>query len=183
MAIWFYLEMKLAWGWKVSEEFRTKVLGIVTSFNWPMDPYSSWLMACIAFESSETFSPTIRNAAGSGAIGLIQFMPATARYLGTSVETLAQMTAVEQLEYVRKYFYPYASRIKSLSDMYMSILLPRYVGSEEDAVLFLSPTISYRQNAGLDANKDGKITKKEATLKVMAKLEKGMKPGFVLDIK
>lgn len=41
-------------------------------------------MAAMAFESGETFSPSIKNAAGSGAVGLIQFMPSTAKALGTS---------------------------------------------------------------------------------------------------
>lgn len=47
------------------------------------------------------------NAPGSGAIGLIQFMPSTAKGLGTSTSALKQMTAVDQLAYVEKYFAPY----------------------------------------------------------------------------
>ena len=57
-------------------------------------------MACMAWESGETFSPTIRNGAGSSMIGLIHFMPTTAKSLGTSTEALSKMTAVEQLDYV-----------------------------------------------------------------------------------
>jgi len=104
---------------------------------------------------------------------LIQFMPATARDLGTTTDVLAKMTAVQQLDYVEKYFRPYYKRINSLSDMYMAILLPKYVGQPDDAVLFSGGT-AYRQNAGLDANKDGKITKAEASAKVRAKWEKGL---------
>ena len=38
-----------------------------------------YLLAVMSFETGGTFSPGVRNAAGSGATGLIQFMPATAR--------------------------------------------------------------------------------------------------------
>lgn len=174
--------MKLAWGKAVDQDFRDAVLTICDKLGWPHDPHASWLMACMAFETAETFRPTIRNAAGSGAIGLIQFMPNTAEWLGTTTEKLAAMTAVEQLEFVRKHFEPYAARIATLSDMYMAILLPKYVGALEDSVLFQAPKTSYRQNAGLDANRDGKITKAEATAKVQAKLDKGMRDEFAEDV-
>ncbi|HBC04295.1 MAG TPA: hypothetical protein DC015_08915, partial [Aequorivita sp.] len=41
----------------------------------------NWLMAVINFESAGTFSPSIQNKY-SGATGLIQFMPSTAKSLG-----------------------------------------------------------------------------------------------------
>ena len=65
----------LAWGKKVSKPFRDRVTQIGTSLQ--LDP--NFLMACIAFESNETFSASVQNAAGSGAVGLIQFMPGTAQ--------------------------------------------------------------------------------------------------------
>lgn len=132
-------------------------------------------MSCMAFESAETFSPSIKNAAGSGANGLIQFMPATARGLGTTVETLALMTAEQQLEYVREYFWPYRGRLTSLSSVYMAILWPKAVGQADSAVLWTreDAPITYKQNAGLDANKDGAITVGEAADKVRAKYERG----------
>jgi hypothetical protein len=170
----------LAWGAKVSPTFRMKVLEIVHGFGWS-DEHASWLMACMAFESGESFSPSVKNAAGSGATGLIQFMPSTAKGLGTSTEALAQMSAVEQLDYVRKYFKPYAARIHSLSDMYMAILLPKYVGQPEDSVLF-SGGVAYRQNAGLDSNQDGVVTKKEAAGKVASKLSRGLAEGFASEM-
>lgn len=163
----------IAWGKKVERTFVNKILDICKDFEWD-DDHASYLMSCIAFESAETFSPTIRNAAGSGAIGLIQFMPATALILGTTTTDLAKMTAVEQLDFVKAYFRPYYRRIDTLSDMYMAILLPKYIGKPEDSALFLDGTVAYRQNSGLDANKDGRITKKEAASKVQKKLERGL---------
>lgn len=174
--------MKLAWGSKVDEEFRQKVISICKELGWPPDPHASWLMSCMAFETGETFSPSIRNAAGSGATGLIQFMPFTAHSLGTSSSKLAVMTAVQQLDYVKLYFKPYARRIHSLSDMYMGILMPAYVGRADDSVLFVSPNISYRQNAGLDSNKDGYVTKHEACRKVLDKYQKGLREPYCIKI-
>jgi hypothetical protein len=163
----------IAWGNKVSQEFRDKLLEICEKdFEWP-EGHASWVMSCIAFETGETFSPKIRNAAGSGATGLIQFMPQTADNLGVTTAILSVMTAVEQLDYVKKYFEPYHKKIKSLSDMYMAILAPKYIGFPEDTVLYANGA-AYRQNSALDVDGDGRITKKEATRFVEAKLFKGL---------
>lgn len=170
-------KMLLAWGQRVSDAFAHKTFSVVNSLGWPQD-LANDLMACMAFETGETFSPTIRNAAGSGAVGLIQFMPATAKALGTSTEDLLRMNAVQQLAYVEKYFRIYASKIKTVDDMYMAILMPRYITAEPDDRIFINPSIAYRQNAGLDNNKDGFITKGEITLKVRTKLSKGLTLRF-----
>lgn len=168
---------RLAWGRKVSPEFRKRVFEISADLGINPD----YLMACMAFESAETFSPGIKNAAGSGATGLIQFMPSTAKGLGTTTAALAAMTALQQLEYVRKYFLPYRGRLKTLGDVYMAILWPAGIGKPDNWALWdksKKPT-TYRQNAGLDINKDGAITKAEATAKVKAKLEKGLMLDYV----
>lgn len=39
--------------------------------------------------------------------------------------------------------------------------------------------VAYRQNVGLDVNRDGTITKAEATALVQSKLQRGLQPGFV----
>lgn len=166
----------IAWGKKVSPAFRLKVLDIANDLAIEAD----WLMACMAFESGRTFRPDIRNAAGSGAVGLIQFMPQTAAALGTSTERLARMSAVEQLDYVRRYFQPMAHRIRWFDDVYMAILWPAAVGKPASHVLFdrADPKYPkrYVQNAGLDLDKDGKITKAEACAKVRKLLDEGLRP-------
>src|SRR5690242_11875131 len=138
-------------------------------------------MACMAFESGATFNPAVRNRAGSGATGLIQFMPTTAAGLETSIDALIGMTAVQQLTYVQLYFQPYAARIRSLADLYMAILLPKFIGADGDAVLFAGGT-PYRQNSGLDANSDGKVTKDEAADKVRAMLARGYLPPNAAEV-
>ena len=114
--------MAIAWGAKVSAEFRRKVIDLCEWLG--ADP--SHLMAAMAFETGETFSASVRNRA-SGATGLIQFMPSTARSLGTTTDKLAAMTAEDQLDYVRKYFAPYRNKMTTLSDVYMAILWPAAV--------------------------------------------------------
>jgi hypothetical protein len=166
----------LAWGRKVSPTFRDRVFWIGDDLGLNPD----FLMACMAWESAETFRPDIRNAAGSGATGLIQFMPSTARNLGTSTPKLAAMTPEDQLNYVHKYFAPYKGKLKTLSDTYMAILWPKGIGKPESHTLWERTTMptTYRQNSGLDIDKNGYITKAEAAAKVQQKLVKGMGPAY-----
>ena len=135
---------------------------------------ASDLFAVMDFETGGTFDPAIRNAAGSGATGLIQIMPSTAAGLGTTTEALASMSRIEQLEYVEKYLV--RAGVKpghGISDLYMSVLFPAAVGKSDDFILFGSGAMSdyqgnaYTQNRGLDSNGDGSVTKAEATAKVL----------------
>lgn len=174
----------LAWGAKVSPEFRDRVRWLAADLDIgpePGKPEPGWVMTWMAWESGRSFRPDVKNMAGSGATGLIQFMPATAKTLGTSIEALERMTAEDQLNYVWKYFKPYKGRIRSLADGYMAILWPKAVGKPDDYVLWdrdSMPT-TFRQNAGLDTDHDGRITKRETAAKVAALLPEGLKQGNV----
>src|SRR5690349_113325 len=77
----------LCWGAKVSADFRASVLWIEEQGVVKAD----WLMACMAFETGLTFSPSVRNPASS-ATGLIQFMDATAKGLDTTTQALAKLS-------------------------------------------------------------------------------------------
>lgn len=160
---------EIAWGKIVGGPFKSKVIVISTKLG--CDP--SHLTSAMAFETGESFSPSIRNRQ-SGATGLIQFMPSTAQSLGTTTADLASMSAIDQLDFVQKYLNPFKNKMNTLSDVYMTILLPSAVGKAEAFVLFRSPTKAYRQNQGLDVNHDGQITKGEAASKVQAKLGRGL---------
>ena len=163
----------LVWGQKVTQEFAAKVREIADLLQ--TDP--NWLMAVMAFETGATFSPYVKNAAGSGATGLIQFMPNTAKGLGTSTEKLARMSAVEQLDYVYKYYQPYKGRMKSLSDTYLAVLYPVAVGKPDGYILFSAPSIAYVQNSGLDTStpKKGYVTKGDAARRVEQMMLQGQK--------
>jgi hypothetical protein len=138
---------------------------------------ANWLMACMAFETGRKFSANVRNPRSS-ATGLIQFMDATAKELGTTTTKLAAMKTVDQINYVYRYFSRKIKErgpIRSLEDCYMAILWPAAVGKASEYALFIGGTSSYAVNAGLDKNKDSKVTKAEAAFKVQEQLVEGMK--------
>jgi hypothetical protein len=138
-------------------DFNTKLKKIASE----LGVASSDLIAIMKQESG--VNPKAVNKM-SGATGLIQFMPATARNLGTTTDELAAMSAVEQLDYVYKYFKSVG--VKSgmqLGDLYMAVFMPAHVGKPDNTVLgqYGASGFSgkvYDQNRGLDKNKDGLIT-------------------------
>jgi hypothetical protein len=164
-------DQPVAWGKRVAPEFRRKVVTIARRLG--MDP--SVLMAVMAFETGRRFGADTRNAR-SGATGLIQFMPTTASALGTTTRALSAMTEIRQLDFVERYLKPYAGRMTDLPSAYMAVLWPAAVRRPLAHVLFAAPGAAYEQNKGLDADKDGKVTKAEAAAKVQRMLVEGMKP-------
>lgn len=98
----------------------------------------------------------------SNATGLIQFMPATATGLGTTVTKLRNMTNVEQLAWVYKYFLPYKGKLHTVYDVYKAVFFPASLGKPKDWI-FQTSRLSAKTVA--DANRiidnfprDGKIT-------------------------
>lgn len=101
-------------------------------------PDAGWLANLMNFETGGTFDPSTKNALGSGATGLIQFMPSTARSLGTTTTALAKMTAKEQMVYVEKYLMQFKKNSKSYSqptDVYMAVFYPWAMGKSRDVSL------------------------------------------------
>ena len=134
-----------------------------------------WLMSVIYSESK--FNAKAKNHKGSGAVGLIQWMPATARDYGVSTSQLLKMDHLQQLDFV----YEYLNRVRlkygsfdSITELYLAILYPRAVGEGTCYTLYAKPSVAYRQNAGLDANKDGAVTVKDIDNFLMARY----KPAF-----
>ncbi|WP_394690144.1 transglycosylase SLT domain-containing protein [Hoeflea sp.] len=166
-------EPRIAWGAKVTADFKHKVITIAGRLK--MEP--DHLMAIMAFETGRSFDPAVTNHAGSGATGLIQFMPRTAQGLGTSTAALKRMSAIDQLDYVERYLKPYAGRMGDLQSAYMAVLYPRAIGKPSDHVLFRKGSVAYKLNRGLDRNGDGSITKAEAAERVVALLAEGLRPG------
>ena len=120
------------------------------------------------FESK--MNPSAQNPS-SNAIGLIQFMPTTAKSLGTSVSELKNMSAIDQLDYVEKFFMDkkrsgLTSKVKSPEEAYLLVFYPLAVTKSNDFIL--GSEISderakkiYSQNKPFDTNKDGFISKGE----------------------
>jgi hypothetical protein len=129
-----------------------------------IDP--DWLMGVMWQESR--LRPTAKNSI-SGATGLIQFMPNTALSLGTTTQALAAMDAVTQLDYVYKYYAPYAGQVHSFADTYFVTFFPAAIGKPDDWVLqtgSLSAEKIATQNNIYDVNRDGKLTVAEVKSKL-----------------
>lgn len=172
------MSVHLAWGAKVSKAFALRVIQMGNDFN--LNP--NWPMACMKFESG--LNPQAKNP-HSTATGLIQFMEATAEHYGVTTAQLYAMTAEKQFDYVWLYFRDAIKAhgpITSLADCYMAILDPVAMGKPDDYILWISGTSAYAVNAGLDANKDHKITKAEAAARVGAMLIQGMSVLNAADI-
>ncbi|RIY41944.1 baseplate hub protein [Neopusillimonas maritima] len=158
---------RLSWGGRVDQEFRAKVREIAEKLK--VSP--SWLMAIMYFESR--LSPSAQNKQ-SGATGLIQFIPSTAAGLGTSTAALKNMSAVQQLDYVYRFFAPNAGKIQNLDDAYMLVLWPRAFRKPSDYILWTEGSIEYTQNRDLDTNHDGTVTKAEAAQRVHESFKEGL---------
>lgn len=141
-------------------EFVKKTIEIANELQ--MNPDD--LFAVMAFES--WFDPKAKNPV-STATGLIQFMEVTAKSLNTSTEELANMSNIDQLDYVYKYYEPYTGKINDIYDAYMVTFCPKGVGKTNDYVLYEDGQKGYTKNARLDYNGDGKITKEEAVREVL----------------
>lgn len=137
----------LIWGGKVSCEFRKKVFEIAKRLG--KDP--NLLMAGMALETGRTFSPS--SGKGTSYVGLIQFGDSAAESVGTTRAKLLKMTAVEQLDYVEKYLTKKKDKINTLTDFYLSILMPVDVGkgNQPNHVVF-------DNTYPLSYNKSGKLT-------------------------
>jgi tape measure domain-containing protein len=80
----------------------TKFLQTVANIAQSVGAKPEDLLKTMLYETGGTLSPSARNSRTS-ATGLIQFMPATARGLGTNINALAQMSPQDQLVFVQKY--------------------------------------------------------------------------------
>jgi hypothetical protein len=174
----------LAWSKSVPAAFIQKIKDWVQARGLNQAA-SSWLMACMAFESGGTFSPSKQNNGGSNYFGLIQFGDQAASDLGTTLDAIKAMSQLDQLDLVFAYFDMWAKRGKTytqLEDFYLTIFYPAAVGMSPDSVLFTAnspnPLIakSYIQNKGFDFNNDGSITIAEISATVRNKYYAGMLP-------
>lgn len=163
--------MALIYENKVPLSYRTAFIAKIKDVSAKLGINPNWLMAIINWESAGSFSPSITNSIG--ATGLIQFMPNTAIGLGTTTTALRNMTAVQQLDYVYKYYLPYKDKIKSYVDCYLVTFFPAAVGKPETFVIqtaSLPASLIARQNPAFDVNKDKQITVAEIASVMLKKL-------------
>jgi hypothetical protein len=127
----------------------------------------------VNYQTGDSTDPYTR--AAYRAVGLIQFMPATAKWLGTTTQQLYLMTNLQQLDYVYKYFKTYAGKIKSYTDLYMITFFPAAIGQNDNYVIqtnTIPASVIAAQNPGMDYNKDGKITLAEAKKMILNAIPK-----------
>jgi len=114
-----------------SPEFNDKLNKIGQKLG--VDPKD--LLRIMKFETGGSMSPS-QGSGTSSAVGLIQFMPQTARDLGTTTQDLAQMSAVEQLDYVYRFYKMNGVRPgMDVGDLYMLTFMPAAVNKPDDFVL------------------------------------------------
>ena len=151
-------------------ESRASFEKLMNSISGALGINPNWLMMVMYSESrlnaqavntqpGDIADPAKRSA--NRATGLIQFMPYTARNLGTTTTALYNMSNLEQLDYVYRYFKPWTGRIKSYFDLYFVTFFPDAIGKPDDYVLQStkqSAAIIAKHNPYFDVNKDGKLT-------------------------
>lgn len=126
----------------------------------------SWLMWVMSRESG--LNPQAQNSIAPYPVGLIQFVPETARNLGTSRAALLKMSAYQQLDFVYKYYltnFKIFGQARSLAQLYLINFYPaalkhyhndRYVFGSERGLNYAK--IVAQSNWGFDVNKDGLIS-------------------------
>jgi len=150
------------------EEFIEKVIKISNELG--IDP--NWLMFVMWFESrlkANAINPK------SMAAGLIQFMPSTAKALGTSTDGLLKMSNVEQLDFVYKYLKRYNGRMKTWVDVYLAVFYPAAIGKPDYVI---TKDIVAKQNKIFDLNKDLDISVKEIETVLRRQIPKKYKHLF-----
>lgn len=162
-----------------SEQFGNKVINIA---DW-LGVNPDWLMQVMYSESG--LNHRRQNTAfpfkDGYATGLIQFIPSTAKHLGTTTQALLGMSNVEQLDYVYKYFKPYAGKIKSFIDLYFVTFLPIAVGKPSNWVFQtknLSKEAIAKANPYFDLNKDEQLTVAEVEAAMLKKVPKKYQEQF-----
>lgn len=139
--------------WSTDKPFIDKVKQVANELKFPVID----LLAMMSLESARTFDPWITNDLGY--VGLIQFGAAAAKDLNTTQNNLRQMTRVQQMDWVLKYFkhwkWPNSQCPNpTLANMYLTVLLPatRFAGPNEKIAVSGDPKTDswYKSNTGFD---------------------------------
>ncbi len=139
----------------------TEKVGLIAK---TLDFDPNWLMIVMMSESG--LNPKAENKYTGGkepAVGLIQWLTYSAQFVGTTISALKQMNALQQLDYVYRYFKPAKGKIKSVLDLYTWTFYPQALGRPDSFILGSDKNLGYARlvaqlNRPFDTNKDLKIT-------------------------
>lgn len=165
--------MALIYEDKVPKSFRSEFVDKVKEIAPRVGLDPNWLMAIMYFETAGTFSPSITNKLGY--VGLIQLGADARDTLDVTAQELKDMTAVEQLDYVEKYFNLYKDKYKSYVDAYFAVFFPLAIGKPDDWVIEgggLTAKKIYDANPAFRNVKDGKLRVWEVKKTMLEKLPK-----------
>jgi hypothetical protein len=149
--------------WTTDKPFLEEIKRVAKALNFkPID-----LIAAMNLETGKSFNPAQPNLKGSGAMGLIQFMPAIAIENGTTTAELSNMSRVQQMAVVERYFRRWRWPGPVVGDqynVYLTIFLPAY-RYKKDVLVSSSDTGDdlryYNANKrAYDPNNTGQITVK-----------------------
>lgn len=108
------------------------------------------------------------------ATGLIQFMPTTAKRLGTSTEILYHTSILDQLVFVEKYLSKWSHKgYGSFLDLYLAVLYPAAINKPSTFVLGSESSTARAKTIGVqnksidtNGNNNGLIEKSEVFIRV-----------------
>jgi hypothetical protein len=123
------------------------------------------LATIISLESG--FDPQAQNK-NTKATGIIQFIPSTAKVLGTTVEALSGMSFQQQLPFAVKFYARSKCAGLGVGRLYLCTFCPAVMDEPDEFVIARegveekgpcgTQSKVYAQNRGLDATKDGVLT-------------------------
>jgi len=178
----------------IPSSYRSQFLSKIKQVANKLDIEPDWIMMVMKSESGlnhKAVNLYCKNRGGSAntcAVGLIQFMPNTAKGLGTSTGALYKMNPVQQLDYVYKYYKPYANRIKSFYDLYLATFYPYAMGKPKDYIFgsergMERAKLIARQNKVIDKDGNGVISMTDYIKYINTKIgEAGLKKTEVDDV-
>lgn len=162
--------------------FIAKVIAIAARLR--INP--NWLMVIMHFESGGTFLASKWNSKRTY-VGLIQFGRIAALDLGTTTIKLSKMSALEQLDYVEKYYKMWFRYLRILGansfvDFYLVTLFPSKVNAGHQAEIEskgISGIAFAKANKAFKPNANGKITVGEINRVLLTKLPVSWVSNFV----
>lgn len=165
---------KLLYEDKIPVSYRKQFVEKVVSIAKYLEIEPDWLMLVMNSESgldSKAVNFGCKKSGGSAstcAVGLIQFMPKTSKgkLLNTTNTALYNMTAVQQLDYVKKYYSPFKNKITSFYDLYLATFYPVAMGKPKSYIIGSERGLDYAkkvasQNQIIDVDKNGLIDMKD----------------------